>query len=156
MVCGFHNRHIPSACILLHLPVPATLSFPLCYKHLLVFNLSTALRTAKMNKKKIPDRLFLGLLRLCPVTFSDLPAWRVAGCWATVLLLAFCPMLGPLPPPAGQVLPHLRPHGRREEPYSNSLLSKAHQTTVTTVLTAHSRRLVSLGCRVQHLPLSSA
>lgn len=107
--CAFHNHHIPSACILLHLSVPADLPLFLWFQNTCSYRFKYVLYS--------PCWLFLHKLTNLPArvvftpspnpvkTFtsttcsaleplvSDSPVLCWAGCWATVSLLALCPML---------------------------------------------------------------
>lgn len=106
VVCEFHNRHIPSACILLHLSVPAASRF-----------LSALRRTVRYGRLSARQERSPPEIWQRPWAWaSDSPVLCWAGCWATVSLLALCPMLWFLSPLACRALPLQRPAAGRESP----------------------------------------
>lgn len=100
VVCTFHNHHIPSACILLYQPVPATFSTldALKKKHPEIIIRLSAFHTGQTHAGLAVHPSKNG--STCPrqpcsaeLLVFDSPVLRGAGCRATVSLLAPFPML---------------------------------------------------------------
>lgn len=161
--CTFHNHHIPSACILLHLSVPAAFHFfpgfktpALIYSILLTFYINAYLKARLFPHVKMSQKCSEQPFNAEPLV-SDSPVLCWAGCWATVSLLALCPMLWHLSPLACWALPLPRPAAGEQNLKPPLSSPSRHGAPVTQDCLDCSLVSFSLSCLCRlALPLPSA